>query len=161
MSRTALTGLLVLLGTAPLLLGDAKQWDVPPAPVFVPAAVARFSAASALVEGDTLLLTDLVKVGREATGKDLAGRTVIGGGADVELALFTLRAGLRMAEATLFLGQEGPGKSFLQPGTVPRSAAFPFKAPVRVLLLPLGHDGTPGRPRTVTVRRILARSGPR
>jgi hypothetical protein len=157
MARRALGGLLVLLAAASLLPGDPGTGQPAAQPAVVPARLAAFSAASVQVKGDTLTVTDLQEIDPKATGQDLAGRVLLGGGGSVKLGLWALKVGADMARATPFLGQEGPGGSVLgKPGTpaAPQPNCIPFKAPVGVTLTELDAGGLPCRTRQVWVCMI-------
>jgi hypothetical protein len=152
----SLAGLLVLLGCASLLLGDSGT--PPPAqPVTIaPAWLAPFSAASVQVDGDTLSVADLEAIDPKASGRDLAGRVLIGGKGEAELGLWVLHVGTAMERATPFLDQEGPGGSVGKPGDrAPAPRLFvPFRTPVPVTLTFLDAGGLPCRTRQLKVREI-------
>src|SRR5262245_60522568 len=135
------------LGTPPLALTATVS----------PAALAPYSAASARLEGDSLVLDDLEPVGREAHAEALAGRVLIRGD---RRAFIALVAHERMARAVPLRGQERPGatlRQLVRPGRAAVAVAIPLTAPVRVKLIFLGAEGDPSHPREVIVRVFRVR----
>ncbi|HVS38591.1 MAG TPA: hypothetical protein VMS17_23750 [Gemmataceae bacterium] len=151
MTRTSLTGLVVLFAPAFLWAGDVSA--PPPAP---------FSAKSARVDGETLILTDLQQTDPKADRSKLAGRVLIDGDGDAKLGLFALKVGVDVQQAAPFMGREGPGGSILKtPPPMDSSPAVnfvPFYAPVRETLTDLDANGAVSRIRHVTIRTMRLES---
>jgi hypothetical protein len=156
MARRSLAGLLVLLAGASLLPGDPGTGQPAPRPALDTSRLARFSAASVQVRGDTLVVAGLQDIPPQTAGRDLAGRVLVGADPGAELGLWTLKVAAGMVRATPFLGREGPGVTLLDPAVLqpPQPVFVPFKVPVAVTLTDLDAGGMPSRTRHVTVRTI-------
>ena len=164
MTRASLAALLLLLGCAALLPGETRTSQPMQELSIRPALLAPFSAASAKVKGETLILTDLRDIDENTQGRQLAGRVLLQGDKDVLLALWVLKVGGDMARATPLLGHEGPGQTFLNPGRPGGENRFfdppaTFRRPVRLTLIPLDPRGAPRPARQVTIRTIELAGG--
>jgi hypothetical protein len=163
MARAALAVFLVLLGVATLLPADPGTSSAAQELSVAANLLAPYSAASAKVEGDALVLRDFRLVEKGTPGRQLAGRLLLNGGKEVVLGLWGLKVAGDMARATPLLGHEGPGQTFLNPrrpgGGSPVPAFVPFRRPVRLTLIPLDARGAPCTPRQVEVREIRLAGG--
>ena len=155
MARTSLAIMLILLSGTSLLPGASGTRPPAHEVSIVANLLAPMSAASAKVEGNTLVLSDLRDVEIGTQGRQLAGRVLLQADRNVLLALWVLRVGSDMARATPFLGHEGPGTNILRLGGA-RVAPSPvtFRRPVWLTLIPLDSTGAPRALRQVKIRQI-------
>jgi hypothetical protein len=163
MKRASLPILVALLSSVFLLPADFGVAQPARSSVVAPPAPALFSARSAQVKGDALIVADLQEVNSKTAPGALGGRVLLSGDSGVELGLWVLKVDVDMARATPFLGEEGPGATFLKPGKPgPSGSEFvPFRAPVRVTLTHLDASGTTLRTEQQAVREIRRASAGR
>jgi hypothetical protein len=155
MSRLALLTLVGGLGLSIFLMAHLGDRTAIHGLAVPPDRHAPFSAATVAVHQGCLLATDMDFVDPGTSYRQLTRRVLIYTEGRPGLELFAATVGRKMVQATPFLGQEGPGTSFMK--ATPRSkesAPVVFADPVPVTLVSLDRSGIPYRVRRVTIQKV-------